>query len=32
MIDKAKELAEKEGVLDKITFVNGALEDLKDFI
>lgn len=31
MIDKAKELAEKEGVLDKITFVKGALEDLKDF-
>lgn len=31
MIDKAKELAEKEGVLDKITFVNGALEDLKEF-
>ncbi len=31
MIDKAKELAEKEGVLDKITFVKGALEDLSDF-
>lgn len=31
MIDKAKELAEKTGVLDKITFVNGALENLKDF-
>ena len=31
MIDKAKELAEKEGVLDKITFVSGALEDLKGF-
>ncbi len=31
MIDKAKELAEKEGVLDKITFVKGALEDLKNF-
>lgn len=31
MINKAKELAEKEGVLDKITFVNGALEDLKAF-
>lgn len=31
MIDKAKELAAKEGVLDKITFVNGALEDLRDF-
>lgn len=31
MIDKAKELAEKEGVLDKITFVKGALEDLRNF-
>lgn len=31
MIDKAKELAEKEGVLDKITFVRGALEELGDF-
>ena len=31
MIDKAKELAEKEGVLDKITFVKGALEELNDF-
>ncbi len=31
MIDKAKELAGKEGVLDRITFVKGALEDLKDF-
>ncbi len=31
MIDKAKELAEKEGVLDKITFVKGALEDLDGF-
>lgn len=31
MIDKAKELAEKEGVLDKINFVKGALEDLRDF-
>lgn len=31
MIDKAKELAEREGVLDKITFVKGALEDLEDF-
>ena len=31
MIDKAKELARNEGVLDKITFVKGALEDLKDF-
>ncbi len=31
MIDKAKELAEKEGVLGKITFVKGALEDLSAF-
>lgn len=31
MIDKAKELAKEEGVLDKITFVKGALEDLKNF-
>lgn len=31
MIDKAKELAEKEGVLDRITFVKGALEDLTSF-
>lgn len=31
MIEKAKERAEKEGVLDKITFVRGALEDLSDF-
>lgn len=31
MIDKAGELAEKEGVLDRITFVHGALEDLKAF-
>ncbi len=31
MIDKAKELAEKEGVLEQITFVKGALEDLSDF-
>lgn len=31
MIDKAKELAEKEGVLDKITFIKGALEDLTSF-
>lgn len=31
MIDKAKELAKKEGVLDKITFVKGALEDLGAF-
>ena len=28
MIDKARQLAEKEGVLDRITFVKGALEDL----
>ena len=28
MIDKARELAEREGVLDRITFVKGALEDL----
>ena len=31
MIDKAKELAAKAGVLDKITFVKGALEELKSF-
>lgn len=31
MIDKARELAEREGVLDKITFVKGALEDLGQF-
>lgn len=31
MIDKAKELAESAGVLDKITFVKGALEDLSAF-
>ena len=31
MIDKAKELAEKAGVLDRITFVKGALEDLSAF-
>ena len=31
MIDKAKELAEREGVLDRITFVRGALEDLGRF-
>ncbi len=31
MIDKAKELAEKEGVLDRITFVQGALEDMSAF-
>ena len=28
MIDKARELAEKEGVAERITFVKGALEDL----
>ena len=31
MIGKAKELAEKEGVLEKITFVKGVLEDLSDY-
>ncbi len=31
MIEKAKELAEKAGVLNKITFVKGALEDLSGF-
>lgn len=31
MIHKAKELAEQEGVLDKITFIKGALEDLTAF-
>lgn len=31
MIDKAKVLAEKEGVLDRITFIKGALEDLSAF-
>jgi SAM-dependent methyltransferase len=31
MIDKAGELAEKEGVLDRITFVKGALEDLSAY-
>ena len=31
MIDKAKELAEQEGVSDRITFVKGALEDLSAF-
>ena len=31
MIDKAKEIAEKEGVLDKLTFVKGALEDLSEY-
>ena len=31
MIDKARELAEREGVLDRITFVKGALEDLSAY-
>lgn len=31
MIDKAKELAEKAGAIDNITFVNGALEDLSGY-
>ena len=31
MIDKAREIAEKEGVSDKITFVKGALEDLSAY-
>ncbi|MBO4701281.1 MAG: methyltransferase domain-containing protein [Lachnospiraceae bacterium] len=31
MIDKAKEIAAKEGVLDNITFVQGALEDLSAY-
>ena len=31
MIDKARETAEKEGVLDRITFVKGALEDLSAY-
>ncbi len=31
MIDKAKELASREGVLDRITFVKGALEDLSAY-
>lgn len=31
MIDKAKEQAEKEGVLDRIVFVKGALEDLSAY-
>ena len=31
MIDKARELAEKAGVTDRITFVQGALEDLSGF-
>ena len=31
MIDKARELASGEGVLDRITFVKGALEDLSAY-
>ena len=31
MIDKAKELAEMAGVIDKMTFVKGALEDLSAY-
>ncbi len=31
MIEKAQELAAKEGVLDRITFVKGALEDLSEY-
>ena len=31
MIDKAREIAEKEGVLDRITFVKGRLEDLSAY-
>ena len=31
MIDKARELAEQEGVSDRITFVKGALEDLNAY-
>lgn len=31
MIDKARELAEQEGVLDRITFTEGALEDLSAY-
>ena len=31
MLDKARELAEKAGVLDRLTFVEGALEDLGGF-
>ena len=31
MIDKAIEIAEKENVLDRITFVKGALEDLSGY-
>ncbi|MCR4585720.1 MAG: methyltransferase domain-containing protein [Lachnospiraceae bacterium] len=31
MIDKAKKIAEKEGVSDRITFAKGALEDLSAY-
>lgn len=31
MIDKAKELAAQQGVLDSINFVRGALEDMDDY-
>lgn len=31
MIDKAKELAENAGVIDNITFIKGALEDLSSY-
>lgn len=31
MIDKARQLAEQAGVLDRITFVRGALEDLSAY-
>lgn len=31
MIDKAKELAAQQGVLDRINFVRGALEDMDDY-
>lgn len=31
MIDKAQEVAAKEGVIDRITFVKGALEDLSAY-
>ncbi len=31
MIDKARELAQRENVLDRITFVKGALEDLSAY-
>ena len=31
MIDKAKEIAKREGVADRITFVKGALEDLSAY-